>query len=275
MSTITSDADIHAISQRVLVGLRFASLFAVLCSIFVLRRVSQRLRMLPHSQTLILMIFIAISDVGGIAYHFLQINNVPLEGARYPLYLVQSIGNYGTGINTALIGLSLILISKYEFEVVSKSVRRLQVVGVITPILLSSLILGIVRNDIYDNYRVIDSRSGFEGQAIADIVILATCLLPTIVSLVKAQRDKKRKKSFLRHNPKNQDPKNENTVSTFNQTSPKGVSLNETCEMNEDGDIICYQKIGLADTYQHNCQMLRHTLMLIYLSISMVIGNLV
>ena len=227
MSTITSDADIHAISQRVLVGLRFASLFAVLCSIFVLTTVLQRLRMLPHSQTLILMIFIALSDVGGIAYHLLKINNVPLEGARYPLYLIQSIGNYGTMINTALIGLSLLVISKYEFEGVSKSVRRLQVVGVITPILLSLVILGIVRNRIYDNYSIIDSRSGFEGQAIADIVVLLICILPTIVSLVRSQSDKKRQKSLMRKIPRNQDPKNEDTGSVLNQTSSKAVTLSD------------------------------------------------
>ena len=45
--------------------------------------------------------------------------------------------------------------------------------------------------------------------------------------------------------------------------------------MNEDGEVICYRKVGLADTYEHNCKMLRHTLMLLYLSISMVIGKLV
>ena len=275
MSTITSEANTYAISQEVLLGLRFASLLVVFCSIFVLTRVSQRLRMLPHSQTLILMIFIALSDVGGIAYHFLQINNVLFEEARYPLYLIRSIGNYGTKINTALIGLSLLVISYCEFDVVSKSVRRLQVVGIITPILLSSLILSIVRDGIYDRSRIVDSLFWFQGQEIADLVIVVICLLPTVVSLVKAQRDNERRKSFMRKNPKNQDPTNEDTVSGSNQTSPKGVSLSERCEMNEDGKMICYRKVGLGDTYEHNCQMLRHFLMLVYLSISMVIGNLI
>ena len=134
------------------------------------------------------------------------------------------------------------------------------------------VILSIVRDGIYNQYKIIDSLFGFQGQAIADIAILSICLLPTIVSLVKSQRDHNRRKSLIAKNPKSHDLKSEDTVTALKEPSLNGVSLSERCEMNEDGEMICYRNVGLAETYEHNCQMLRHTLMLVYLSISMVIG---
>ena len=144
--------------------------------------------MLPQSQTLILMIFMIFSNVGGIVYYFLEDNQTPLAFARYPLYLIRSIGIYGIRINTGIVGMSLLIISYGKFSFVKRTALILQIVGVIFPVFLSVMILVIVRDGFYDYYRTFDHMFGFDEEPIVATVILILCLVPTVVALVMEKR---------------------------------------------------------------------------------------
>ena len=267
-------------SQGVLIGLRVTSIFVLLWTFFVLTRISQRLRMLPHSQTLILMAFLFISDVGGIVYSTFRSYNVSLIEARYPLYWIRCIGDYGTRINTALIATSLLIITFCKYNTISKATKYLQIFGVISPIVLASLILAIKRDGIYDHYRVLDSNFSFKEEPIVTLLILILCALITIISLIKAQRENKKMKADANSQISQEDVEDNHVPSKKElrmSKAPKSCYMlaeptEDRCEW-KDGEIICHRKVGIIDTYNHNCQMLRHTLLLVFLLISMMIGK--
>ena len=162
-------------------GLRVASLTTLLWTIFVLTRTSKRLRMLPHSQTFILMIFQVFADVGGTIYCALDSYNVSLTEAKYPLYLIRSMGNYGARFNTALIGISLYMITHWNSDLVFKVIPYLQIVGMITPMVFSVVILAIKQDDILDHYIARDPDFGFKDETIVALTVLVICVLITMI----------------------------------------------------------------------------------------------
>ena len=237
-------------------------------------RVCKRFRILPHSQTFTLMVFQVFADLGGTIYYAFESYNVSLTWSKYILYLIRSIGNYGARINTALIGLSFYMITNCESRLVFKAMPYLQTLGVITPIVLSGVVLAIKQENIYDHYIARDPNFGFKEEPIVALTILVICVLITIISIIKAQRQYR--KSKLVKNKEQDDLSNRNTTAKLHFIPIPDAILQVNFSKYEwkENKMRCRGKAGLFyNSWNHDCQILRHTLLLIGLSVSMLIGK--
>ena len=251
-------------------GLRLVSLIALLWTLFVFTRASKRFRILPHSQTFILMVFQLFADVGGTTSYAFDNYNISLKWSKYILYLIRSIGNYGTRINTALIGLSLFMITNCNSQFVFKSTVYIQTMGVLTPIVFSAIVLAVKQDDIYDHYI---ASIGFKEEPIVALTVLVLCVLITMISIIIAQRQYK--KSKLCENKEQAEFSHRNTTKKlhFLPIPEEILHVNFTRYEWKENKLIYRGKAGLFHLYNHDCQILRHTLLLICLLVSMFIGK--
>ena len=251
-------------SQDVIVGIGTLSFVGIIWTLFVLTRLSKKSRMLPHSQTIILIFFMLIFAIGGAIYYLFRLYQVPLTVARYPLYFIRSTGYYGTRINTTLVAVGILVTTRYK-ATINKSMKRLRITGIVLPILLSSLILAIKQNDIYDNYEALSPYLWFREEPIIAGVILSVCVISTTVSLILATRKEEQIKS--EGNTESENLHIPNSIEEGDISKDTGVTTNKIIK---DTKVPANENV---ENDRHHVQMLRHTSLLVYLIASMVIGK--
>ena len=251
-------------SQDVIVGIGTLSFVGIIWTLFVLTRLSKKSRMLPHSQTIIMIFFMLIFAIGGAIYYLFRLYQVPLTVARYPLYFIRSTGYYGTRINTTLVAVGILVTTRYK-ATINKSMKRLRITGIVLPILLSSLILAIKQNDIYDNYEALSPYLWFREEPIIAGVILSVCVISTTVSLILATRKEEQIKS--EGNTESENLHIPNSIEEGDISKDTGVTTNKIIK---DTKVPANENV---ENDRHHVQMLRHTSLLVYLIASMVIGK--
>ena len=118
-------------------GLSIASLIGIIWTVFIFITNPKRIRYLPHRQTLILIAMQGLSSIGGILYTFVCKCKIDQsDWYKYLFYFIQMVGDYGTCTNTALVGVSLYLITSYHSKWVLKVNMYLNILGVIIPFLI-------------------------------------------------------------------------------------------------------------------------------------------
>ena len=270
-----ANPDDHNHSTHEVIPVAVISFLSLLWTIYILTRVSKRLTMLPHSQTLVLMVFQIVFVLGKIIHYSVEVNNLSMRGLKLPLYLIQSIGNYGARINTALIRISLYMITRFNYSnFVTKSKRYLQAIGITIPIVLSAIVIAIKHGAVYDHYKANDPNFGFKEEPIVVLTVLTICTLVTLMTVIIAQRE--HKKSKLQVDNKKQDDVSKRSNNTEgNSLAPiveSSIQVNEPRCQWRGNEMVC--QLGLFSTYMHECQILRHTLLLAGLSISMILCKL-
>ena len=256
-------------------GLSIASLVGVVWTILNFVRTPNRIRYLPHSQTLILLVFQMVASIGGLLYSCVEESNAILDETWYKcfFYFVYMAGQYGTCINTALLGVALYMITSCNTKFVIKISIYLNVVGVISPCLLCGTILAIKNDDIFKegigSYPVFS----FEGERYIVIVLLAISILITIVCLIITQRQYKKNRACRDVSLDEHIQKKSEMEAKLAKILPEMDTKNcNECDW-KNKEIVCRFKVG-SWLYNHNCQIIRHTVLQICLTFCMLVGKL-
>ena len=261
--------------ENLVYGLSIASLAGVLWTIVNFLRSLNRVRYLPHSQTLILFMFQMVASIGGLLYSCVDEANPVIEEPwyRYLMYFVYMVGQYGTCINTALLGIALYLITSHSTKFVLKVSFYLNIIGLIIPCLLCGLILAIKKDDIFvdgiGSYPVFS----FDEEYYIVIVLLTTSTLITIVCLIITQRQYKKNRACREITLDEQAQKKSEMEAKIAKILPEmDVQNCNECDW-KNKEIVCRFKVG-SWLYNHNCQIIRHTVLQICLTFCMLVGKL-
>ena len=258
-------------------GMSIASLTGVLWTMFIFGRNWKRNRYLPHSQTLILLVFEMLSSIGQLLYTSIDETDTVFDQTWYQciFYLTSMVGQYGTCINTALLALSLYSITSFSTQLVLKIRWYLNILGFILPFILGGTILSVGSGDIFDTSS--HSIFYFEKELYVVIAVLGLCIFITIVSMIITQRKYKKnraiKDEMLGEEEKYQNKNNPDLQAKLKKVLPEMDSTEcNVCEW-DNKEIICRFKVGSYHLYNHNCQIVRHTVLLICLTFCMLTGK--
>ena len=264
------EASLHSLVY----GLSIASLVGVVWTIINFVRNPNRIHYLPHSQTLILLVFQMIASIGGLLYSCVEGSNPIIDETWYKciFYLVYMVGQYGTCINTALLGVALYMITSCNTKFVMKISIYLNFVGVISPCLLCGIILAVKNDEIFkdgiDSYPVFS----FDGEHYIVSVLLAICVLTTIICLIITQRQYKKNRAGRDVSLEEDAQKKSEMEAKLAKILPE-MDINDcnVCDW-KNKEIMCRFKVG-SWLYNHNCQIIRHTVLQICLTFCMLIGK--
>ena len=230
---------------------------------------------MPHAQTMVLLTFQAIQAAGVLLHGFL---NISIEWVRILQEILIMTGIYGTRVNVCIIAVALLLLTKGKASAVSRLQPLLLGIGSALPIgIVLFLVLGDQKNrhpaDIISNHINMDFGT---TSLIVTITIYSLSLLTVVVCLVMSQMHYKKRKNG------NSDPrkvsisklkdgesvlavgKKVSDILGFNEALPEGAALEDCCQW-KDG--------RKRSKYERDCQMVRHTILLLFQSLLMFVGK--
>ena len=260
--------------ENLVYGLSIASLVGVVWTIINFFRNLNRIRYLPHSQTLILLLFQMVASIGGLLYSCVDKSNQVTEEAwyRYLLYLVYMVGQYGTCINTALLGIALYMITSHDTKFVLKISVYLNIVGVVVPCILCGVILAVKNDEIFKDGIGSYPVFSFDDEYYIVIALLTTSILITMVCLIITQRQYKKNRACREISLDEHAQKKTEMDAKLAKILPEMdiQSCNE-CDW-KNKEIVCRFKVG-SWVFNHNCQIIRHTVLQICLTFCMLVGK--
>ena len=176
--------------ENLTLGMSIASLVAVVWLFFFLVYKLKQFRHMPHSQTVVLLVFLVLDNIGrilSINYNDYSLSN---NWYKYALYFAQSAGYYGSRINAAFVGLSLYFVMHCDAQLILKYTSCLTIAGFVIPLLLTASIMGIEQEHILNKTNAYANAGNFdcEEEPIVALSVLVLCLFITLVSLIKTYR---------------------------------------------------------------------------------------
>jgi hypothetical protein len=268
--------------NNLVLGISIASLVGVLWTIFIFIRTPNRLRYLPHSQTLILFIFQAMASTGGLLDVVVEQPVIDETWYKYLFYLIIMVGQYGTIINTALLAVAIYMITSCNTKFVLKISFLLNLVGITAPCILCGIILAVKRQEIFkDGIRDFPIFS-FDDEYYITIALLILCSLTTMVSMIISERKYKKNRAsideiqdHLTQKKSEMDEKLARILPEMEESwkNPENLADCNACGW-ENKEIVCRFKVGSYHLYHHTCQIIRHTVLLICLTFCMLVGKL-
>ena len=149
----------------------------------------------------------------------------------------------------------------------------MNIIGLIIPCLLCGLILAIKKDDIFvdgiGSYPVFS----FDEEYYIVIVLLTTSTLITIVCLIITQRQYKKNRACREITLDEQAQKKSEMEAKIAKILPEmDVQNCNECDW-KNKEIVCRFKVG-SWLYNHNCQIIRHTVLQICLTFCMLVGKL-
>ena len=231
---------------------------------------------MPHAQTMALLNFQALQCVGVLLHSCL---NISIEWIRNLQEILITSGIYGTRINVFFIAITLLMLTKGKARAVSKIQPLLLVIGCVLPVIIVlALVLGGPK-DIHDA-EIIDAHRHMEFGTVsfvASATVYAISLIVVVSCLILSQMHYKKRKTG------NSDPRKgsisklksgesifalgkrfSDTIG-FNEALPEGAALEDCCQW-KDG--------RKRSKYERDCQMVRHTVLLLFQSVLMFVGKL-
>ena len=260
--------------ENLVYGLSIASLVGVIWTILNFLRSFNRIRHLPHSQTLILLVFQMIASIGGLLYSCVDESNPIIDEAwyKYLFYFVYMAGQYGTCVNTALLGIALYLITSHSAKFVLRISFYLNILGVVIPILICGVILAVKNEKIFENGIPSYPVFSFDGEQYIVIVLLTISSLITIICLIITQRQYKKNRACRDESLDEEVQKKSEMEAKLAKILPE-MDINNCNECDwKNKEIVCRFKVG-SWMYNHNCQIIRHTVLQICLTFCMLVGK--
>ena len=230
---------------------------------------SKRWQFLPHSQTLLLLVAQGTACCGSLFYNTLDSSRL---WTQYLQFVILMTGVYGSRINSAIIAVILLLLAKGKKTLVDKLQPYLLIFGLFSP-LFFICILFFVCPSIKPSIGTTFHRFEFgKPQVIVSLSVLIISFLVIMSSMILLQRSNKKKKleaatetvtaSGLRKN--------------YSDTMLRSVGMSLVVDHNLDEKECCtWKNTRVKNKHDRDCQMLRHTVLLIYIAISMVVGRLI
>ena len=173
-----------------LLDISIVSLFACLWVIFVLIN-SKKCREMPHLLTLLLTVSQACGCIGAILW---SVSNCHHGWKLYLEFIFFAFGVYASRINTALIGITLLMLMRRTQRCTIIKMRPYMIVtGVLTPILLVLVMLTVIKNEVEPHGDKTDPNFQYGNtQAMVSLILLSWSFLTTILSLIFGQRSSRR-----------------------------------------------------------------------------------
>ena len=173
-----------------LLDISIVSLFACLWVIFVLIN-SKKWKEMPHLVTLLLTVSQACGCIGAILW---SVSNCHHGWKLYLEFVFFAFGVYASRINTALIGITLLLLMRRTQRCTILKMRPYMIViGVLTPGLLVLVMLTVIKNEVEPHGDKTDPNFQYGmTQAMVSLILLSWSFLTTILSLIIGQRSSRR-----------------------------------------------------------------------------------
>ena len=262
--------------QRNLLSLCIISIICILWTFFIVIYSSKKWRYMPHSQTMMLLVFQALQCIGVLLYNSMDFS---MEWPRYIQVLVQIIGSYGSRINACVIALTVLMLTKGKSRIVSKFQTSLLAFGSLSPIVIVVILIFGVPGEIHEANPAkehTDNTFGF-SQIMTTATIYVVSLVIVISCLIISQMHYKRRQPEINKNGskvgsrKIKDGqsvlavgKKVSDILGFNDALPEGAALEDCCQW-KDG--------RKRSKNERDCQMVRHTVLLLYQAVLMFVGK--
>ena len=262
--------------QGNLFNLCIFSLVAITWTIFVRFYSSNKWRYMPHAQTMLLLVFQAIQCIGVLLYSWLDFS---MKWAKYFQVIVLAVGSYGSRINVCIIALSMLLLTYGKSRLISKFQIPLLAIGSIMPLLIvAGLAFGVPDKIHGAHYTKVhtDMTFGF-SQTITTVVIYGISQVLVVLCLILSQMHYKKNKPGPRTGRDTASSKkikngqsilaferHTSNIIGFNSIIPEGATLEDCCQW-KDG--------RKRSKDERDCQMVRHTVLLIYQAVLMFVGK--
>ena len=237
---------------------------------------------MPHSQTLLLLIAQGVACCGSIMYYTLDFSSIWTQYLQFTLLLT---GVYGSRINSAIIALTLLLLTKGKAKLVSKLQPYLLILGIFCPAFFVGILFAISPSiKHFNGSKSINFKFG-NSQAIVSLTVLTVSFLTIMLSMILSQRRYKKKKlsemskaSVVSQNISAENNSALNHVpelsKKYSEEMLKSVGINVNSNINLEEEECCnWKNSGEKKRGERDCQMLRHTVLLIYSAISMIVGK--
>ena len=245
---------------------------------------SKRWKYMPHSQTLLLLFAQGIACIGSIMYYTLDFSSIWTQYLQFTLLLT---GVYGSRINSAIIALTLLLLTKGKAKLVSKLQPYLLILGIFCPAFFVGVLFAVSPSiKHFNGSKSINFKFG-ETQAIVSLTVLIVSFLTIMLSMIFAQRKYKKKKlSELSKSsiiPQNIAQNGNAVISVvpvtdlskkYSDEMLQSVGIDVNSNNNLDEEECCnWKNPREKKRNEKDCQMLRHTVLLIYSAVSMIVGK--
>ena len=263
--------------QENLFTLSIISLIVVSWTIFLIFYSSKKWRYMPHAQTMVLLSFQALLALGVLLHGSL---NISVKWVRILQEIVIMTGIYGARVNVCIIAFTLLMLTKGKASVISRFQPYLLVIGSFLPaVIVIPFVFCDQSNrhpsDIISNHKHMNFGT---ASLKAAILVYAISLLVVVICLVLSQMHYKKRKNG------NSDPrkssisklksgesvlavgKKVSDMLGFNEALPEGAALEDCCQW-KDG--------RKRSKYERDCQMVRHTVLLLFQSLLMFVGKII
>ena len=284
MAAAKKPYEYHKILEDCLYEICIISLVAIIWTVFIMLYTSKRWRFMPHSQTLLLLIAQGFACCGSIMYYTLDFSSIWTQYLQFTLLLT---GIYGSRINSAIIALTLLLLTKGKAKLVSTLQPYLLILGIFCPAFFVGILFAISPSiKHFNGSKSINFKFG-ERQAIVSLTVLTVSFLTIMLSMIFSQRRYKKKK--LSEMSKSSvicqtiSADNNSALSSvpvtelskkYSDELLKSVGINVNSNINLEEEECCnWKNSGEKKKGEKDCQMLRHTVLLIYSAISMIVGK--
>ena len=274
----------HNILENSLFEICIISLVAIIWTIFIMLYTSKRWRYMPHSQTLLLLLAQGTACGGSILYYCLDFSSIWTQYLQFTLLI---FGVYASRINSAIIAFTLFLLTKGKAKLVDKLQPCLLILGIFCPTFFVGILFAVSPSIMHFNgSKSVNFKFGMT-QAIVSLTVLALSFLTIMLSLILSQRRYKKKKlSVLSSASVVSSPASTSSDNTVNTTAISEARKKYSAEMlrsvglSPDGDSTLeeeeccnWKNTRVKKKNERDCQMLRHTVLLIYSAVSMVVGE--
>ena len=277
--------DYHTLLEDSSYEICIISLVAIIWTIFIMLYTSKRWKYMPHAQTLLLLMAQGTACFGSILYYHLDFSSSWTQYVQFTLLLT---GVYASRINSAIIALNLLLLSKGKSKLVSKLQPYSLILGICLPIFFVGILFALSPNiKHFNENKSINFKFG-ESQAIVSLSVLTISFLIIMLFMILSQRGYKKKKMSVLSKSS---VLSSNSTHTSTENAVDSTTISEVRQKYSDEILrsvgLCPEDNNLGDNeeccnwkntkekkkHERDCQMLRHTVLLIYIAISMVVGK--
>ena len=218
-----------------------------------------------------------LSSIGGIVYTlFSESKSNLVNWYTYLFYFIHMVGEYGACINTALIGVSLCVITKCHSNWLLRINFYLNLAGLVTPLAICGVVVAVKYDEMFIDGIIFYPFLSFKHEYYVLMSILAVCTLTTIVSMIVSQRQYKKyklEKANISDWIRLKQLANAKRGAMSEIQFPNLDNSENNMYVWDDNKIVCRVATENHDQYKYSCQVMRHTICLICLTFSMIVGE--
>ena len=262
--------------QGNLLILSIVCILVIVWTVFIIFYSSKKWKYMPHAQTMLLLAFQACQCGGVLLSSFLDLSVV---WKRYLQVYILAVGSYGTRINVCIIGVAMLMLTKGKARIVSKLQPYILIFGSIAPPTMATILVATSTEEI-NNTDILHVDTGllfgFYHKIVmattygTSMVIVVACLILSQMHYKKRKPDKNQNLGRGNGNKVKDGQsvlavgKKVSDLLGFRDALPDGAALEDCCQW-KDG--------RKRSKNERDCQMVRHTILLLYQSVLMFVGK--